>query len=158
MDAGLFALSFWLAYRIRSAPEVIAWLHLDHVKVLGEHLPVLLLLAMFGPVMLETQGFYDRAPASWSPRSVVLLLRGCLFTALAMVVAGFLLRFAIPRGTVMLFTALAFLVVWAKEALQSLAIRSPLGRAQYRRRFILVGNREELERIGRQAAEASGEG
>ena len=158
LDAGLFTLSFWLAYRIRSAPEVITWLHLDRVKVLGEHLPVLLLLAMFGPVMLETQGFYDRAPASWSPRSVVLLLRGCLFTALAMAVAGFLLRFSIPRGTVMLFTALAFVAVCAKEALQSLAIRSPLGRAQYRRRFILVGNREELERIGHQATRASGEG
>jgi exopolysaccharide biosynthesis polyprenyl glycosylphosphotransferase len=49
------------------------------------------------------------------------------------------------------FSGLGFGLVWAKEELLRLALKSPLAQAQYRRRFVLVGAREELEVINRDA-------
>ena len=157
LDAGLFALSFLLAYRLRSDPTIVAWFHLDKVKPLGEFLPLFILLALLAPGLLEMQGFYNRPVLASRPQTLWLLARGCGFTVLAVVVAGFLLRLPIPRWEVVLFASLSFGLVWAKEELLRLALRSRVAQAQYRRRFILVGTREELVRMRQDATRVHGE-
>ena len=147
VDAALFAVSFWLAYRLRSDPDIVGSLHLDKVKPLGDYLPVFLLLVLSAPVLLETQGFYNRPLLPPRRLTLWLLLRGCWLAALAVVVVGFALRTPIARWMVFWFAGLSFLLVWAKEELVGLALRSRVAQAQFRRRFILVGTREELARM-----------
>jgi len=157
VDAALFALSFWLAYRLRSAPAVVASFHLDRVKPLGEYLLLFLLLVLAAPLLLETQGFYNRPLLASRPNTLWLLFRGCFLTALAVVVAGFLLRLPIPRWTVFLFGSFSFGLLWVKEEGMRLALRSRVAQAQYRRRFILVGTQDELALMRRDTARVEGE-
>jgi len=157
VDASLFALSFWLAYWLRSDPVIVASLHLDRVKPLGEYFLLLLILVLAAPLLLETQGFYNRPMLSPRTRMLWLLFRGCCLTALAVVVAGFLLRLSLPRWTVFLFASSSFALLWAKEELMRVALHSQVAQAQYRRRFILVGTRDELALMRQDTAHVQGE-
>jgi hypothetical protein len=64
-DAMLFAFSFWLAYALRTNPQIIAWLRLDPVSAdtTFDNLAWLFLALIIGrPLILESQNFYNRAP------------------------------------------------------------------------------------------------
>src|SRR5258705_135887 len=95
MDACLFALSYWLAFLLRSNPDVIDLFGLDPaVNSFKGYVWLYLILIPAAPLVLEAQGFYNR-PILCSRRTTVLLLfRGCLVITLGLVVALF---FA-PRG------------------------------------------------------------
>ena len=61
-DAFLFAASFWMAFALRANPQVVAWLNLYSIpsaafsSVAWLYFP----LIIAGPLILESQGFYDR--------------------------------------------------------------------------------------------------
>jgi exopolysaccharide biosynthesis polyprenyl glycosylphosphotransferase len=63
-----------------------------------------------------------------------------------------------PRGVMVLFGFISFLLVWLKEEIMALALRSRLAKAQYHRRIILAGTPAETTRIRREIQIHSGEG
>jgi len=68
-------------------------------------------------------------------------------------IAGlFLLRLLIARWIVVWFGAISFLLLWGKDELMRLARRSRVAEAQFRRRFLLVGARDELVRVRQELA------
>ncbi len=161
VDACLFALSFWLAFKLRSTAALS---NLFHIKLVGtlsfqDYMLLYVLLIPVAPVVLEMQGFYNRPLLSARRRMFWPLFKGCVLLSLGVVVGLFSLRRAneMPRSVVIWFGFLSFGLVWFKEEMVRLALRSGVGQAQYRRRFILVGVREELKRARRELAQAGEE-
>jgi exopolysaccharide biosynthesis polyprenyl glycosylphosphotransferase len=151
-DACLFAVSFWIAYALRTNPQVIAWLDLDAIlpDVLGSVVWLYFPLIVAAPLILESQGFYDR-PALGPRRDILWpLFKGCLITTIGLVLIMYALHFVSPRVVMMFFGVISFTLVYLKEELVRWALRSKFGQSQYQRRFILIGTRNEIARLKRE--------
>ena len=146
-DACLFALSFWLAYVLRSDPDIIDLFDLDDVFPFDSYLWVLLVLGLVSPLILEAQGFYNRPLLCPRRTTAWLLFRACLLTSLGLILALFLFRTLIARGVVVLFGFVSFFLVFTKEELLRWARRSTLAQEQFRRRFIVVGRADETRQM-----------
>jgi len=151
MDACLFMVSFWLAYVVRSDKTVIDFFNLHEISLEAfDRYLWLYLVIPAAPLILETQGFYNR-PLLCSRRTTAwLLFKGCLITTLGLILVLFFLRTEIARGVIVLFGFISFALVLAKEELIARGFTSKLARAQYRRRFILIGSSEETARLGKE--------
>jgi exopolysaccharide biosynthesis polyprenyl glycosylphosphotransferase len=148
LDACLFAVSFYLAYALRSDPTLMDLLGLTPVDAFDSSFWVLyLVLIPAAPMILETQGFYTRPALSSRMHSAWLLAKGCLLTTLVLVLGFFLFQLTVPRWTVIWFTLISFSLVSLKEELLLLLSHTKLARAQFRRRFILMGNSAETARM-----------
>ena len=147
LDACLFALSFWLAYLLRSNPRVIDFFRLDDVSPFDAYVWLYLILIPIAPLILEAQGFYNRPLFCSRLTTGWLLFKGCLFTTLGLIMALFLFHSGIARLVTVLFGAISFILLFAKEEILRRAFRSELARGQYQRRFLLVGSREETQRM-----------
>jgi len=148
MDACLFAVSFWLAYVLRSNPHVAAWLNMDPEQAeFNTYAWLYLILIPTAPMILEAQGFYQRPLLCPRRKTAWQLLKACLFTSLGLILALFLFRTFIARSVVVWFGFVSFGLVFAKEEVLHWARQSKIAQAQYRRRFILVGTNEETRRM-----------
>lgn len=147
MDACLFAVSFWLAYVVRSDPRVIELFRLDDVSPFEAYVWLYLILIPAGPLILEAQGFYNRPVLCSRVVTSWLLFKGCLFTTLGLILTLFLFHSGIARLVTVLFGGISFVLLFAKEEVLRRAFRSELAREQYRRRFLLVGSKEETSRM-----------
>lgn len=144
MDACLFMFSFWLAYALRSHPNIIELFNLAPIPAedFDRYLRLYLIIPL-APLVLETQGFYSR-PLLCSWRTTAwLLFKGCLITTLGLILALFLFRQELARWVVIWFGFISFGLVFAKESLLAWGFTSQVAREQYRRRFLLIGSREE---------------
>ena len=151
-DACLFAVSFWIAYALRTNPQVIAWLNLDPIPpdVLGSVVWLYFPLIVAAPLILESQGFYDR-PALGPRRDIFWpLFKGCFITTIGLVLVMYTLHFVSPRVVMMFFGVISFTLVYLKEELVRWGLRSKFGQSQYQRRFILIGTRNEIARLKRE--------
>jgi exopolysaccharide biosynthesis polyprenyl glycosylphosphotransferase len=148
MDACIFAVSFWLAYEFRTADfiqEIVGW---------GKWLPPFemffwhyLVLIPVSPLVLETQGFYDRPLISARRHTLLSLFKGCLFISVGLTIALFFSKLAIARSIPVAFGVFAFCLVYLKEELMLLAAKSKMVQGQNRRRFVLIGTPEETARM-----------
>jgi exopolysaccharide biosynthesis polyprenyl glycosylphosphotransferase len=147
MDACLFAVSFWFAYLLRSNPEVSAFFRLDPIGEFEKFVWLYLILIPSAPMILESQGFYNRPVLS--PRLSILwpLLKGCVLSTIGLSIVLYFFRLYLPRSIVIWFGGISFLMVFFKEELLRLALKSKLAQSQYRRRFILVGPSAETARM-----------
>ena len=162
-DACLFAAGFWLAYLLRSNAPFAEWIS----ATLGSWLPFFRLenisfeefdhvawlyfaLVPAAPLVLESQGFYNRPVVS--SRTVLFwpLARSCFIVTLGLVLLLFLFRQTAPRGVLILFGVLSFGLVWIKEEILQVTLRSHLAKKQYKRRIILAGVPTETARIRRE--------
>jgi exopolysaccharide biosynthesis polyprenyl glycosylphosphotransferase len=148
-DACLFAASFWIAFALRTNPQVVAWLNLDPIPpdtlsgVVWLYFP----LIVGAPLILESQGFYDR-PALGPRRDILWpLFKGCLITTIGLVLVMYTLHFVSPRVVMMFFGVISFTLIYLKEELIRWALRSKFAQSQYQRRFILIGTRNEIARL-----------
>jgi len=159
-DACLFAVSFWIAFALRANPQIIARLGL--VPFPPDAFEKILWLYVFlipaAPLILESQGFYSR-PALGSRAAILWpLFKGCLITTVGLVLTMYFLHFINPRGVMVLFGAVSFGLVYLKEEIFRLVVRSKLAQSQYKRRFILVGTEREIAKMRSGLGEHAGEG
>ncbi len=149
MDAGLFALGFWLAYTLRGNPTIIELFGLKEWTTPQETYRLLyLVLIPAAPLILEGQGFYARPMFCSRSTTAWILFKGCFFISLGLVLAMFLFNIpAVARWVIIWFGVLSFGLVSAKEELLWQLARTRLAQEQYRRRLILVGARDETERM-----------
>jgi exopolysaccharide biosynthesis polyprenyl glycosylphosphotransferase len=161
-DASLFAMSFWLAYVLRAQPFFSDVLGLDTIPLQAFEQVVWLYFAIVpaAPLVLESQGFYNRPVIG--RRSVIFwpLVKACFIVTIGLVLLVFLFKKSgdAPRGVMVLFGFISFFLVWLKEEIMALALRSRLAKAQYHRRIILAGTPAETTRIRREIQIHSGEG
>ena len=148
-DACLFAVSFWIAFALRTNPQVSEWLNLDPIPsdTLSGIVWLYFPLIVAAPLILESQGFYDR-PALGPRRDIFWpLFKGCLITTIGLVLVMYTLHFVSPRVVMMFFGVISFTLIYLKEELVQWALRSKFGQSQYQRRFILIGTRNEITRL-----------
>lgn len=160
VDAGIFALSFWLAYQLRSNPVVLELFDLHEVTPFKEFAWLLLLVIPAAPFVLESQGFYQRAVDC--PRRTTLwqLFKACSLMALGLVIAIFLLRIGSPiaRGAIVWFAAVSLGLMFLKEELFSNFFLQKLARSPHKRRYLLVGTMDEIQRMRAEMQRRVGEG
>jgi exopolysaccharide biosynthesis polyprenyl glycosylphosphotransferase len=148
-DACLFAASFWLAYAVRGNRTFSNWLGLDAIppEMFDSVWWLYFALVPAAPLVLESQGFYNR-PAVNSRRALLWpLLRGSVIVTVGMVLLLFFFKEPSPRGVSFIFIVFSCSLVWLKEELLILALNSPMARAQYKRRVILAGTAAENNRL-----------
>jgi exopolysaccharide biosynthesis polyprenyl glycosylphosphotransferase len=162
-DASLFAMSFWLAYQLRELPFFSTMLGLDTIspESFGQNVWLYFALVPAAPLVLESQGFYKRPMVAGRMGSAFWpLLKGCFIVTIGLVLLVFIFRksdFA-PRGVMVLFGCISFVLVWVKEQVLAWALRSRVAKAQYRRRIILAGIPSEIARLRRDIQQHAGEG
>src|ERR1017187_720318 len=153
-DASLVALSFWAAYLLRANPTITVWLGLDPIPpdVFSNINTILLALALIPitPLILESQGFYNRQMLGSRGATVWPLLKGCAIMTVALVLAVFALRIYLPRLFPVWFGAISFVLIYFKEEAVRQAFKSGFAQGQFKRRFILVGTETETARMCRE--------
>jgi exopolysaccharide biosynthesis polyprenyl glycosylphosphotransferase len=147
LDACLFGVSFLLAWAIRSNSDIIQAMGLPAITWTETYFWLYLVLILAGPLVLETQGYYDRALLSTRRTALWPLFRGCLLTTVGLVLILFFFRMDFPRGVAVLFGFVSLGLILMKEEIARLALSSKFARTQFQRRFILVGTEEETARM-----------
>ena len=151
-DACLFAVSFWIAFVLRANPHIIAWLNLDPIPpdIFDRVVWLYFLLIPTGPLVLESQGFYDH-PVLCLRRDILWpLFKGCSITTIGLVLAMYVFHIISPRGVMIFFGIVSFCLVCLKEEMVRWALRSKFAQLQYKRRFILIAVGGEIERLRRE--------
>ena len=146
MDACLFAVAFWLAYELRATEFVTAWFSIP-IQPFVEYVWFYALLIPAAPLVLESQGFYDRPILG--PRRATLwpLFKGCVYLTIGLVFVLFFVRFQAARAIMVAFGMIGFILVWIKEEVFRLIYRGKISQKQYQRRLLLVGPPEEWDRL-----------
>ena len=164
-DAALFALSLWLAHLWRSHfPEKFLFLHFDPIDSFDAFIWLYLIIIPGAPLVLESQGFYQRPISATRRETAWLLFKGCFVAALGVILFLFLFRYNLARGVIVMFAAISFALVYLSEELMRVFYRSQLGVMQIKRRMLLLGApvdrvrlREELRNKGIDHIELVGE-
>jgi len=149
MDACLFAVGFWLAYEVRANEDFIDLFGLvDWSVPFDAYVRLYLILIPAAPLILEGVGFYSRSPFCPRITTAWMLLKGCFFTTLGLILTMFLFHMPpVARGVVVWFGFISFALVFVKEEVLRWAASTSMARAQYRRRVLLVGSIEETGRM-----------
>jgi exopolysaccharide biosynthesis polyprenyl glycosylphosphotransferase len=147
LDATLFAIAFGVAYALRANPDVIAWLKLEPASPFANFAWLYLVLIPASPLVLESQGFYDHPPLC-SRRAILWpLFKGCVLITVGLMLTVYVFHLIVARGIFILFGCIGFCMVYSKEELIRLLLKSKLAQLQYKRRFILVGTEREIARM-----------
>ena len=149
-DACVFALSFGLAFLLRGN-ETFSRFFFSLEAVTGDafYKIVWLYLVIFPavPLILESQGFYNRRMLGSRTIMLWALLKGCFIVTIGLVLVVFIFHIIVPRGVVTLFGIISFGLVWIKEELLRLVLNSRLAKSQYLRRIIIAGAPSEISRL-----------
>ena len=155
-DACLVALSFWAAYLLRANADITAWLKLDPIPADAfdniNTIMIAFALIPITPLILETQGFYNRQMTGSRGAILWPLFKGCTLTTIALVLAGFALHLnpTMPRLVPVCFGPISFALIYFKEEMLRQAFKSGFAQGQFKRRFILVGAETETVRMCRE--------
>jgi exopolysaccharide biosynthesis polyprenyl glycosylphosphotransferase len=152
MDACLFALGFWLAYRLRANQDITDLFGLrEWTAPFDTYVRLYLILIPAAPLILEGMGFYSRSPFSSRRLMAWILFRACFFTTLGLVVTMYLFHMPpVARGVMVWFGFISFGLVYLKEEVLRWLASTKMAQAQYRRRVILVGANDETARMERE--------
>lgn len=167
VDAGLFALGFYLAWLLRAEASDIGDWFLRFFLLFGgqrdiqpfqHYLWYVVLTVPAAMFLLETQGFYRRPllPTRW--QTVAPLLKVCTYLTLGVIVVLFLTREPLSRGVVVLFGVISFLLVMAREELMRRWLLAGLKQGLFERRVLLVGTAEDTSRVRRELFSQRGNG
>src|ERR1700744_4387077 len=142
-DACVFAAAFWLAFALRGN-EFFSRLFGADAVTLGEanfNRIMWLYLVIFpaAPLVLESQGFYNRTVAGSRSAMLWSLFKGCFLVTIGLVLIIYIFGLIVPRGVMTIFGILSFSLVWAKGELLRVILSSRIAKAQYKRRIILAG-------------------
>jgi exopolysaccharide biosynthesis polyprenyl glycosylphosphotransferase len=145
IDAGLCALGFWLAHWMRDEDLFRFW-DRPEIHPFGHYAWFLAIIVPFAPLFLQLQGFYDRPVLATRRRTVWQLSRGILWLAIGLILISFVMRTQPARSIIVLFGPISFLLILFKEELVRFWVLSSVGQNQLRRRVILVGTAEDVEK------------
>src|SRR5271154_1003724 len=143
-DACLFAISLLIAYGLRSDPQIIAWLNLVPVSSFENFRWLFIVLIPAAPLILESQGFYDRPIPC--PRGAFFwpLLRSCILITVGLILTLYFFHLTVARGILIWFGFISFALVYVKEEILRWVLRSKFARAKFQRRFIIAGTEKEI--------------
>ncbi|HEY1173407.1 MAG TPA: sugar transferase [Verrucomicrobiae bacterium] len=147
LDAGLFAIGFWLAHFIRAHVPIEVFGGAAEIQSFEHYFTVFCLSAVIGAVLLEGQGFYGRNDLASRVEKYWKLFKTCVLAVVALVLVLFLLKAQLARSVIILFGVTSFALICLKEEVVRWWALSEYGRAQTARRIILVGGREDATKL-----------
>lgn len=150
MDAALIAFAFWLAHWIRSETTFTIDLfgyNLLGEKAVGEYNWLYFVLGFMSLLILESQGFYKRPSIPSRRLTAWILFKASTIISIGVVLILYMMQIVTPRGIIIVFGPLSFLLLYFKEELIRFGYKSSLGRVKNKKRLILVGSREDTARL-----------
>ncbi len=142
-DAGLFVLALGLAYAVRAR---LAGPGLSELEDFGKYLWLVPVVAVLGPAVLASQGFYRQAVAASRLQVAAVVARSCVFSVLGLILFLFLVRGQFARSVVILVGGFGGVFVFSRQELVRWFERTALAQDQLRRRVLLIGRPEENRR------------
>ncbi|HUS37006.1 MAG TPA: sugar transferase [Verrucomicrobiae bacterium] len=149
LDASLFGIGLWLAHWIREAAGIEIFGGTREIPAFHEFLPLFAILP-FTPLLLELQGYYNRPILSSRRQGAWILLKGCALAVVLIIFGMFLRKWPnekVARSVVIMFGITSFFLILLKDELVRRILLSRLGESQFKRRLILAGSPEDLERF-----------
>jgi exopolysaccharide biosynthesis polyprenyl glycosylphosphotransferase len=149
MDASLFGIGLWVAHWIRKASGIEVFGGTKVIPEFYEFLPLFLVLP-FTPLLLEFQGYYNRPILASRRQAAWMLFKACALAVALTIFGLFLVRWPmvlLARSVVILFGFTSFCLILAKEEILRRALQSRLGESQFKRRLIMAGSPDDLERF-----------
>jgi exopolysaccharide biosynthesis polyprenyl glycosylphosphotransferase len=83
--------------------------------------------------------------------------KACTVNTFGLILVLYAVHIEVARGVIVLFGALSFVTIALKEELLRLVYRTKFGQAQLRRRVILVGSKNDTQRLRQEIVKASDE-
>lgn len=161
-DTALFAIALWLAHWVRSIWELdlfgigrwlwetLQWEMFNPAHVIepfSEFQWLYVVLIPGVPLVLESQGFYDRPLIARRRDTVWRLMKGTLLTMAGIVLCSFFYKVILARGVFVLFGVFAFLLVYLSEEAIQAYYKRRMHQSQFRRKFVLIGSVEDTRRL-----------
>ncbi|HWA11117.1 MAG TPA: sugar transferase [Opitutaceae bacterium] len=160
-DGCLFAVALLAAYYARAD---FPWLDLPALDPIGSYLWLLPVVALMGPVILDTQGLYAPPRPTTRLGAFFTILRGCTLTVVGLILFLFIVREQLARSVIMLVGAIGGTFVYLRHELTAWIDTRAFAQAELRRRVLWVGTplengrlRDALTRVERAAIEERGE-
>ncbi len=144
----MFALALWLAHLLRDyiAGDFWGWTF-DPIEPFERFVWLYLIIIPGVPLVLESQGFYQKATLDSRRETAWILLKGCVLVTVGVILVMFLFRESLARGVIVLFGCISFLLVFLNEEILRVAYKSRFGELQLRKRVLLVGAPEDTVRM-----------
>ncbi len=171
-DTALFAVSLWLAHWVRSEWDLdlfgigtylfttTGWeiFNPNHpIEPFSAFEWLYLILIPAVPLILESQGFYDRPLVARRRDTAWRLMKGTLLTTIGVIIATFFYKTLLARGVILLFGVFSFALVFLSEEGLRAYYKRRLRHSQFRRKFILIGSRDDTTRLRADLARRSDE-
>src|SRR4051812_21532498 len=145
-DAAMFVLALWAAHFIRSSQN-FSFLE-RQIESFDQFVWLFLIIIPGVPLILESQGFYNRPLLCKRRQTAWILLKSCVIATMGIILVMFLFKKAnLARSVIMLFGAISFIIMMLKEELLRWGYRSRFAQLQLRRRVLLVGSNQDTERM-----------
>ena len=157
-DTLLFALALWLAHYLRSLWTIDLFPNVSYP--VGPFRPfaylyIVLLPAV--PLVLESQGFYQRSFLTSRLETAWILLKSCMLVTFGIILVMFLFKMVdINRSVIALFGMLSFALVFISEELIQFGYRSKYGQLQFKKRVVLVGTKQDTQRTRTELLQKAG--
>ncbi|MBI3878845.1 MAG: sugar transferase [Verrucomicrobia bacterium] len=150
-DTAIFGLSLWLAHAVRVASGDWGfwnWLGATaDIEPFTDFVKLYFVILPFVPFLLDWQGFYNRPLVPSRRQTAWQLLGACTLATVGIILMMFFFKITLARSVVIFFGVISFVLVMLKELLVRAWVLSKLGIEQLRHRIILVGTREDNDRL-----------
>jgi exopolysaccharide biosynthesis polyprenyl glycosylphosphotransferase len=132
------------AYFLRAT---FPWLNLPPLEEFSYHLWLFPVVGVLGPLMLASQGFYERPRLTSRISLLLVILRAGALTTFALIVIVFLLRVHFARSVILLVGGFAGVLVYARHEFIRWFEETRVASEQFRRRVLWVGTLAENTRL-----------
>src|SRR5581483_897311 len=146
-DGALLVFAFWIAHILRY--YATWWLGLDRpIASFNEFRWVLFVLMPFGPIVLEMQGYYNHILQKSLWKWLTQIGRAAVLLGALLAVCWFFFHLDVPsRAVLLLFGALAMLVLVLRERLTILYLRNKASSGKYRENVLLAGVPLDMQQL-----------
>lgn len=147
LDASLFGVGLWLAHRVRVASGIEVFGGTKEISPFSDYVFLFFILP-FTPLLLELQGFYNRPILSSRRTAAWMLFRACAIVVIGTIFTLFLFRITLlARSVFILWGFFSFALIFAKEELMRRNLQGAFGDTQFKRRVILAGSPEDIDKF-----------
>src|SRR5689334_12945214 len=111
-DAALFAVGLWLAHLLRTAVTgEYRWATFEPIAGFERFLWLYLVIIPGVPLVLESQGFYQRPVFASRRETVWVLARSCVISVVGVILVTFLRKEDLARSVIIMFGGISFVLV-----------------------------------------------
>jgi exopolysaccharide biosynthesis polyprenyl glycosylphosphotransferase len=140
-------LALGCAYLLRATIPFFGLPQLPHLEPFEEHLWLFPVIAVCGPTVLASQGFYQYSRLSSRLSTFFIVFRGVALVTVTLVVILFFVRAQFARSVIVLGSGFGGALVYCRHELFERLSASRIGQSRWRQRVLWVGLSEENSRL-----------